>query len=412
MYVCEYLAARHNLEAVKAMLRENPLGLRRETTPAQVYRRMLWSDCCGLVKQLENNDSSNSVKGGGCENAYETLKQCADVLDRLLEVQQDTRHEFNEGFALAAFDVLYQGLFRAYGTHGDSARLAADVADLVQRCFRSQALLRTAQAALEGTVAAALLRRDRGAFAALAACARRHGVAALASSLAQYLREVEPQLAEPLVVQALRGIVRGTHAPVPASPDPAVAAAANTETAAEKRKKRKSFSAEETANLEEGVRRCGVGRWKEILALYPFGGRTAVDLKDKWRNIVNKRAREEQATQASQAQSSQPQAQTQPSSQGSASASATPSKRKRVGITEDSLMALLTPPSSQPRPEKNKDKDEEKDESEEEDNDSEILSLACPDGTGEGSVHGSSGEDDDNNDDDDDDIDDLLATQV
>lgn len=416
MYVCEYLAARHSFQALQAVLRENALGFPPETTPAPVYRRLLWADCSALVAALRSED--------GADSAYATLGKCATVLDRLLEQQeeeeeQQEQHDFKQGFALAAFDIFYQDLFRAYGTHGDGERMAADVADLAQRCFRSQALLRAAQAALEGTVAAAQLRRDRDAFAALARAAHRHGVAALADAVERFLRGVERGLAEPLVVQALRGVVRGTNAPQrPDAPAPAPAPAPAD---SGRKKRRKSFSAEETANLAEGVRRCGVGRWKEILALYRFDSRTAVDLKDKWRNMVNKRAREEQATQATQATQKQSEectspAHSQPSSQNT---TPTPSKRKRVGITEDGLMALLTPPSSQgaptqdrppspsssqPRPDAPAVAAPANDDSDG-DGDGEILSLACADGAvGEDSAHGDA--------DDDDGIEDLLATQV
>ena len=408
MYVCEYLAARHSFQGLQAVLRENALGFPPETTPAPVYRRLLWADCCALVAALRSDDSATG--------AYATLGKCATVLDRLLEQQEQEQppHDFKQGFALAAFDIFYQDLFRAYGVHADGARMAADVADLAQRCFRSQALLRAAQTALEGTVAAAQLRRDRDAFAALARAAHRHGVAALADAVEEYLRGVERGLAEPLVVQALRGVVRGTHAPQgPAPVAPAATMGSGAEsTPADKKKKRKSFSAEEIANLEAGVRRCGVGRWKEILALYHFDRRTTVDLKDKWRNMVNKRAREEQATQATQTtqKQSQESASAASSQTGSSSSTVTPAKRKRVGVTEDGLMALLTPPSSQgaatqdrtpspassqPRPDATAAPADDDD-----DDDGEILSLACADGAAADAAA------------DDDDIEDLLATQV
>ena len=38
--------------------------------------------------------------------------------------------------------------------------------------------------------------------------------------------------------------------------------------------------------MRRGVRRFGVGHWKEILARYPFQNRTSVNLKDKWRNML------------------------------------------------------------------------------------------------------------------------------
>lgn len=46
------------------------------------------------------------------------------------------------------------------------------------------------------------------------------------------------------------------------------------------------FSEQEVENLMTGVKRFGVGKWKEILCCYEFNSkRTAVDLKDKYRNI-------------------------------------------------------------------------------------------------------------------------------
>lgn len=57
------------------------------------------------------------------------------------------------------------------------------------------------------------------------------------------------------------------------------------EPVAKVRRLKRPFSAEEEANLREGVRRYGVGNWRLILMGYSFANRTAVDLKDKWRNI-------------------------------------------------------------------------------------------------------------------------------
>lgn len=47
-----------------------------------------------------------------------------------------------------------------------------------------------------------------------------------------------------------------------------------------------SWSHTETENLLKGVKRFGIGRWKLILDNYEFSERrTAVSLKDKWRNL-------------------------------------------------------------------------------------------------------------------------------
>jgi hypothetical protein len=58
------------------------------------------------------------------------------------------------------------------------------------------------------------------------------------------------------------------------------------------KKKHNPWSAEETAALVEGVRAAGAGKWAEIKRLPTGGvaaalaGRSAVDLKDKWRNLA------------------------------------------------------------------------------------------------------------------------------
>eukprot|EP00112_Aurelia_sp_Birch-Aquarium-sp1_P010093 Seg2173.4 transcript_id=Seg2173.4/GoldUCD/mRNA.D3Y31 product="Telomeric repeat-binding factor 2" protein_id=Seg2173.4/GoldUCD/D3Y31 len=49
---------------------------------------------------------------------------------------------------------------------------------------------------------------------------------------------------------------------------------------------RRKFTKDEEEYIRQGVRRFGVGHWKEILARYPFQNRTSVNLKDKWRNMV------------------------------------------------------------------------------------------------------------------------------
>ena len=53
-----------------------------------------------------------------------------------------------------------------------------------------------------------------------------------------------------------------------------------------KPQKRRPFTQEEVDWLREGVSRFGVGRWRSILDSYNFKGRTTVNLKDKWRNLV------------------------------------------------------------------------------------------------------------------------------
>jgi hypothetical protein len=52
-------------------------------------------------------------------------------------------------------------------------------------------------------------------------------------------------------------------------------------------RKRRRWTVEEEEALMEGVMRYGSGNWKKILASAgeSLAGRTAVDLKDKWRNM-------------------------------------------------------------------------------------------------------------------------------
>lgn len=60
------------------------------------------------------------------------------------------------------------------------------------------------------------------------------------------------------------------------------------------------FTAEEEAMLMEGVRVFGVGNWKKILNSYRFHWkRTAVDLKDKYRNMTRAKMRRMQVGSAS-----------------------------------------------------------------------------------------------------------------
>ncbi|KAL8087689.1 uncharacterized protein LOC141697444 [Apium graveolens] len=54
------------------------------------------------------------------------------------------------------------------------------------------------------------------------------------------------------------------------------------------RRKRKPWSNEEEDTLRKGVKKYGTGNWKIILNMYSdiFDDRTAIDLKDKWRNLI------------------------------------------------------------------------------------------------------------------------------
>ncbi|XP_030632652.1 telomeric repeat binding factor a [Chanos chanos] len=53
--------------------------------------------------------------------------------------------------------------------------------------------------------------------------------------------------------------------------------------------KRKRWSQQETEWIREGVRRYGAGRWEKIKSSFPFQGRSAVNIKDRWRTMVRQR---------------------------------------------------------------------------------------------------------------------------
>jgi hypothetical protein len=58
------------------------------------------------------------------------------------------------------------------------------------------------------------------------------------------------------------------------------------------KKKHNPWSTEETSALVDGVAMCGIGKWADIKRLQQvaisgvLAGRSPVDLKDKWRNLV------------------------------------------------------------------------------------------------------------------------------
>jgi len=62
------------------------------------------------------------------------------------------------------------------------------------------------------------------------------------------------------------------------------------------RKLKRPFSKEETEYVERGVARFGVGNWVLIRDNYPFHDRSAVDIKDKWRNLQRHRVRVQKLT--------------------------------------------------------------------------------------------------------------------
>jgi hypothetical protein len=72
-----------------------------------------------------------------------------------------------------------------------------------------------------------------------------------------------------------------TFAPLSRDMDEPVAAAP----AGRGPKKRRQWAPEEEEWLLEGVEKFGIGAWSAILGEYAFSSRTAVNLKDKWRNL-------------------------------------------------------------------------------------------------------------------------------
>ncbi|XP_073801646.1 telomeric repeat binding factor a isoform X8 [Danio rerio] len=60
----------------------------------------------------------------------------------------------------------------------------------------------------------------------------------------------------------------------------------HTSTAPAKKYTRKMWSVQESEWLKQGVVRYGVGHWERIRSSFPFAGRTAVNLKDRWRTMV------------------------------------------------------------------------------------------------------------------------------
>ncbi|KAL0194669.1 hypothetical protein M9458_008241, partial [Cirrhinus mrigala] len=49
------------------------------------------------------------------------------------------------------------------------------------------------------------------------------------------------------------------------------------------------WTTQESEWLKEGVRRFGAGHWEKIRSAFPFTGRTAVNLKDRWRTMLKLR---------------------------------------------------------------------------------------------------------------------------
>lgn len=76
--------------------------------------------------------------------------------------------------------------------------------------------------------------------------------------------------------------------------------------------KRRPWTREEVANILEGCAKFGVGKWKEILAAYPFNERTPVDLKDKFRNLKMKYDKNKPGINAAAAHNASPSVPTDP----------------------------------------------------------------------------------------------------
>ncbi|KAL1648330.1 hypothetical protein SLS58_002083 [Diplodia intermedia] len=119
------------------------------------------------------------------------------------------------------------------------------------------------------------------------------------TSTAQQLKQkstppprVEPRAAEKVVpIESKRlspSQAEGKGAQKPTAPDAATASSAKPSAKAQKpepSKRRKKWTEEETTTLLKGVAKFGIGNWKKILDCpdFSFDGRTAVDLKDRFR---------------------------------------------------------------------------------------------------------------------------------
>jgi hypothetical protein len=69
------------------------------------------------------------------------------------------------------------------------------------------------------------------------------------------------------------------------TPARAAASTAATAIASSSKKPRNKWTKDEEDNLRIGVARYGHGSWAKILENFQFNARSAVDLKDKWRNM-------------------------------------------------------------------------------------------------------------------------------
>jgi hypothetical protein len=69
------------------------------------------------------------------------------------------------------------------------------------------------------------------------------------------------------------------------TPARAAASSAATASASSSKKPRNKWTKDEEDNLRIGVARYGHGSWAKILESFQFNARSAVDLKDKWRNM-------------------------------------------------------------------------------------------------------------------------------
>ncbi|XP_073695253.1 telomeric repeat binding factor a [Garra rufa] len=81
--------------------------------------------------------------------------------------------------------------------------------------------------------------------------------------------------------------VSGTHENW--SDEESLFSAASVSAASSKKYSRKMWTTQESEWLKEGVQRFGVGRWEKIRSAFPFTGRTAVNLKDRWRTMLKLR---------------------------------------------------------------------------------------------------------------------------
>ena len=382
-YICEYLAAYRRFDALQALLKDNPTLLNETKTPPPVWIRLQSALTRLNLMQLENARKQEKMSR---KDTLSVFKECALGLDKVNSaVPSVPRPDFQILDALSMFDILFSDLYAKHHGEGNRQTLVSGVKDITQRCFRSQAVLGSVPEEIEEAITLAQLRKDEKSFSKLHEVVVKHGIVRFIAEVQKYLDEVEKQLGIPLITQIFDDIVAGrpassqqretilSQSPCNTQEKPAESSSKNqslhpqednesSETASggavivqlddspkedddngvvprknhqrdvylkslstAKKTKRKPFSESEIENLVKGVKKFGVGRWREILQFFEFQERSTVDLKDKWRNMEKKRRKEESS--ASDSRNSR-------------------SPKKRLHVTEAGVDALMKNPST------------------------------------------------------------------